>query len=167
MNLSRAALSAFGLGFIPKAPGTFGSLLPIVFAAIALTAHASSSVINFSLIAFGLAFSLACIILTSKAEQSSGKKDPGWIVADEVAGQSLALLLPWTAINQSANRSLTPWLLLIGAFILFRLFDITKPPPIRQSQNLPHGWGVLIDDLLAGALSLAILQLICRLWLLK
>jgi phosphatidylglycerophosphatase A len=81
-----------------------------------------------------------------RAEPLLGEKDPGAIVIDEVAGMALSVLV----------FPLTPAVLIAG-FLLFRVFDVVKPAPARQSQNLPGGVGVMIDDLIAGAYTILVL----------
>jgi phosphatidylglycerophosphatase A len=97
-----------------------------------------------------LALVLSCVAVTlvgfwasGRVERVVGRKDPGIIVIDEVAGMMVSVLfLPRT------------WLVLLTAFVLFRIFDIWKPFPARQSQSITGGVGVMIDDLIAGAYAL-------------
>jgi len=122
------------------APGTAGSLVALV----------ALWLIPFS--SFSLALTLVCVILvgvwaSSRAERLLGRKDPGQVVIDEVAGMFLSVL--------TLHR--TPMVLLL-AFVLFRLFDIVKPFPARQSQNFRGGIGVILDDLVAGAYTLVLLS---------
>lgn len=88
----------------------------------------------------------AGIVASDRLESDSGEKDPGYVVIDEVAGMGLALL----AVPSE-------WYFIVTAFLLFRVFDIWKPFPIRKVEKLPGGWGVMADDLLAG--------LLARLWI--
>src|SRR5690606_13857895 len=93
------------------------------------------------------------------------KKDPGSVVADEVAGQSLVLLfLPW-----HAGDDLRTWqwnvAIALTAFLTFRIMDIIKPRPARSLQSLEAGWGILIDDLIAGVYAAIIVQLATRIGL--
>ena len=90
-----------------------------------------------------------------EAERALGARDPGAIVVDEVAGMTLAVLtLPLTAGA------------LAVAFVLFRIFDILKPFPAGAAQRLPGGFGVMVDDLVAGAYALALASLARRMgWL--
>jgi phosphatidylglycerophosphatase A len=88
--------------------------------------------------------------------RASRLKDPGFVVIDEVAGQWIALLF--------APLS---WKTLLAAFILFRGFDIVKPPPVRQLESLPEGIGIVIDDVAAGAYALLVMQLALHLRLLS
>jgi phosphatidylglycerophosphatase A len=88
-------------------------------------------------------------------ERASGRKDPNYIVIDEVAGQLVALIacpLVWQA--------------LLAGFILFRGFDILKPPPVRMLERLPEGTGIVVDDLGAGVYALIVLQLLLHFGLL-
>ena len=131
--------TAGGAGYAPLAPGTVGS---------AVTA-ALLWLIPFSrlgLVLFFLVVTLGGTWAAHHAERVIGRKDPGVIVIDEVAGMTLSVLpLP-----------LTPAVLAAG-FVLFRVFDIVKPFPARTSQRLTGGFGVMVDDLIAGSYTLAIL----------
>jgi len=84
--------------------------------------------------------------------RESGRKDPQLVVVDEVAGQSIALLF-----------SPADWRHGLIALVLFRIFDITKPFPVRQLESLPEGWGIVFDDVAAGLYALVIASLI-RIW---
>jgi phosphatidylglycerophosphatase A len=100
------------------------------------------------LVLFFIATVAAGTWAAERAEQLLGGKDPGAIVIDEVAGMTLSvLLLPLTAP------------VLLAGFVLFRIFDIVKPFPARDSQRLTGGLGVMIDDLIAGVYALAVLSL--------
>jgi phosphatidylglycerophosphatase A len=125
-------------------------------------------IINGVLVVMLLAFSCACAAWGDWAEAWYGKKDPGQVVADEVAGQAVALLaLPWRAIVEGgAMRGEALWFNIIAAataFFAFRLFDIVKPPPARQVQAWPSGWGILVDDIFAGVYALIATQALVRL----
>jgi len=103
----------------------------------------------------------------------SGEKDPQYIVIDEVAGQHLTLVLPLIPIALPhlsehfdfsgyaifAAFSLINWKYLLLGFILFRIFDIWKPFPLRRLEKLPHGWGVMADDWMAGVYAAILLRL--------
>jgi phosphatidylglycerophosphatase A len=145
---AKALVTGLGTGYSPWAPGTCGSLLALTSAWLLFPA---------SWWAVPLAVMAACLAgvpLSFWAERRWGS-DPPRVVIDEVAGQWLALfLVPKSAI----------WFPL--AFLVFRLFDITKPLGIFRVQEAPGGWGVVLDDLLAGAYSNIVLQagmlLFCR-----
>jgi phosphatidylglycerophosphatase A len=117
--------------------------------------------IDMALAILGLLFGIGCLVWGKGAESTYGKKDPGAVVADEIAGQSLALMwLPWSTTN-SARVIATCAI----AFFMFRIFDIVKPPPARGWQRLEGGLGILIDDLVAGLYALIATQLIVHnLW---
>ena len=115
-------------------------------ALVLLLVDANAWVINIALIILGLAACFACVIWGQWAEERFNQKDPGAVVADEVAGQSLCLLLlPYHQVDWTITI-----IMLIAAFFLFRVFDILKLPPANQMQKLVGGWGILVDDLVAG-----------------
>jgi phosphatidylglycerophosphatase A len=121
-------------GFLPKAPGTWGTFagLPLV-----LLIHKGNAL--FQTLAAGL-FLLFAIWLAGRAEVLLGSPDAGPIVIDEMAGLLISFL--WLPLS-------LPTVCL--GFVLFRFFDIVKPPPIRTlERQLPGGWGVVMDDVLAG-----------------
>ena len=110
--------------------------------------------------------SFACAILLSTwASQHLGDKDPSSVVIDEIVAVPLVFVLPLT-LNPGLLGDPThlPTLEQVGwwlaGFTLFRIFDIVKPPPIWQSQALPAGWGIVVDDLLAGLASSLVLGVI-------
>jgi phosphatidylglycerophosphatase A len=153
MNTKKLILSCFGVGFLPIAPGTWASLLTLL---IFLAVHYFYPVpiISGSAIAIiMIVSSVLCLLFAGEAEKQHDVKDPGWIVIDEVAGQAMALL-PAAITSQKVLVSA------VGAFVLFRIFDILKPPPIREIQHLDGGLGVLIDDLVAGIMAGTVLCII-------
>lgn len=85
-----------------------------------------------------------------RAEEFFGRTDPGQVVVDEVVGQMITLLLLPHAT----------WVWLLGGFLLFRAFDIVKPFPARQAERFPRGWGIMMDDVIAGVYGLAMLGVI-------
>ncbi len=150
----------FFSGYLPKAPGTWGSAAAVTFCLGVLWSGPSPNVITASMIALAIFFSAVCIVLGRWSGTHFGREDPPQVVADEVAGQSVALLfLPW---HTGSHGTLWNLALAGGAFAAFRFFDILKPPPIRQIQRAPAGWGILLDDLLAGAAALGVIQLVFR-----
>ena len=141
-------VTAGGLGLLRPAPGTWGSLPPVIIAVtLALTAPVTIATI---MLALALVASIGCVVLTPWAQRHFGTKDPSQEVLDETAGMALALGLSPVLIVDTDSP--TPWVMttIAAAFVLFRIFDILKPPPIYQLQSLPSGWGVLLDDILAG-----------------
>jgi phosphatidylglycerophosphatase A len=144
----RAALffaSWFFTGLTPKAPGTAGTLAAIP---IALAIHFLGAVYG-GVCLLGL---ISVAVLTSDLSgKLLGRRDPSEIVIDEVAGFSVALFL----------LSLS-WLNLVLGFLLFRFFDISKPFPIRRLERVKGGFGIVLDDLLAGIYANLVLRLILR-----
>ncbi len=143
----------FGLGRLPKAPGTFGSLLGIVW----FVALSYLSSLSLFLAAVSVSFFLGVWICT-QAELILKQHDPGCIVIDEIVALPIAGLgwVLWylqsgggdTRVLQHLDWGSGLWL--ISIFALFRFFDIAKPWPVGISQKLDRGWGVMTDDLLAG-----------------
>jgi phosphatidylglycerophosphatase A len=133
------AIATCGVGYMPLAPGTFGSLVGVAIF-LGLTRVAGGTILLFVAI---LAFTFAGIWAGTRTEEISGRKDPGKIVVDEVAGQLIALL-PLLFVNWTIT-------MVIVSFILFRFFDIVKPYPANRLQDLEGGVGVMCDDLVAGA----------------
>ena len=139
--------TSFGFGFSPFAPGTAGTL-PIA----ALLAVWQPERGWLMLLCAGVVF-LAGVPLASWAERYWRKKDPGHVTIDEVAGYLVSVAFV------PAQNELT---LIVAAFFAFRFFDIVKPPPGRKFEFLPHGWGVMADDIVAGVYSNITLQIIFR-----
>ena len=141
--------TAGGVGRAPVAPGTWGSLLGIPLACgIALLPGVwlQAGV----LIALAVAGVPICALAVKRL---GGPKDPSCIVLDEVVGMAATLFLIDT----------TRPLPLLAGFLLFRLFDILKPSPVRDVEALPHGWGIMADDLVAALYANISLRLV--LWL--
>lgn len=128
----------FGSGLAPKAPGTFGSAFALLFIPIWLSLG-----FNLSLIAI-LIMSLVGIYICGQTAKVIDVHDDGRIVWDEFAGQSITFL-PLLYLQQMN------WMWVIGGFILFRLFDVWKPWPIRVIDRQVHGgFGIMLDDIIAG-----------------
>ena len=158
-------MTVFGLGYLRPAPGTWGSLPAVAVAGALMAAGFGPAehawVYSGVLAAIVLVFTVVCAVQGDLAEAKFLKKDPSQVVADETAGQALALLaLPAKAVETPALALFT----LIFAFLTFRVLDIVKPWPARQIQAVPGGWGVVLDDLVAGAYALLIVQVVARVW---
>tara|TARA_B100001059_G_C17809341_1_gene571266 strand:+ start:1068 stop:1574 length:507 start_codon:yes stop_codon:yes gene_type:complete len=161
-RLRAAFLTVGGLGHAPIASGTFGSLPPVCLAFLLVQFGQQGIVLELSMLLLLVIFSVACLRFGRESEELFGRKDPGQVVADEVAGQAIALLwLPWAAPDSpgALARNLS---IAVASFLAFRLFDIVKPPPARGLQRLGGGLGILIDDLIAGAMALAVVQILFR-----
>lgn len=162
--MKRLLASCFGLGRLPIAPGTWGSLPPTIIFGLMCQFHVSGISISIVMAAITIAGSIICVRLAPAAIAATGKNDPGEVVADELAGQAVTFLVsPFVAISAVSSRDI--WVAAVLGFFLFRLFDIAKPWPIRKLEKLPKGWGVLADDLLAGVFAAIVLQIIIRLWI--
>lgn len=138
----------FGLGFLPKASGTFGSLgaLPFVYLMFTYFSRDILFASCFILFFLGVASTYALI-------KYSENKDPSLVVIDEVVGQMLTFSLVWD--------SLKDWKVLVLGFILFRFFDICKMGPVKFFDTRVHNaWGVMLDDVFAGILAAICLYLI-------
>lgn len=151
-------LTSGGLGFFRPASGTWGSLPPVVLGAIVILAGAgpgsAHAWVYYAVMAiFVIAFSAACVIGGDSAEARWGK-DPSPVVADEVAGMALTLML--LPAGLFANEAFFALISLAGAFVLFRAMDIAKFPPANGLQRIPSGWGILLDDLVAAAQAAAL-----------
>jgi Phosphatidylglycerophosphatase A and related proteins len=205
-TLAIAIATALGVGYIPKAPGTFGSLVGVVTAILTslffLRPHSFRDLLSEQRLAEGtlvdnhflvpgadihdaaLILPVTCAILlvlllsfvgvwsAGKAAAFLGVEDPQHVVIDEVAGQHIALILPLIPIavpNLAAHMdfstyaifsalSLLNWKYLLAGFILFRVFDIWKPYPIRRLEKLRGGWGIMADDWLAGVYAAILLK---------
>jgi phosphatidylglycerophosphatase A len=137
LDYAALAIATFGVGYLPLIPGTFGSMVGV--AIFLLLVHWPLQLVFIPVIvALG-------VWAASRAEKLLGKKDPGKVVVDEVAGQMISLLpLPFFAPDG-------PWLVwVIVSFNLFRLFDIFKPYPARRFEALHGGIGIMADDVVAG-----------------
>jgi phosphatidylglycerophosphatase A len=147
----------FGAGLLPGAPGTWGSLATALLLLPALSAAAKQPNGQTIVLLAGLIlFSVLCVALGRFAVIDFGQTDPPSFVLDEAAGICLTLLF----LPASAGGGLVLTLLL--GFAAFRLFDVTKPPPARQLERLPAGWGILLDDLAAGVYANLLCQILLR-----
>jgi phosphatidylglycerophosphatase A len=154
-----ATLLAMGLGagLSPIAPGTAGSAVGLALAWLLvqglLAAHVSILGVSVGLLMSGLAVGLLGVAVSGPVSRALNSEDPGCIVIDEVSGQLLACAaVPLLALPPVASAG--AWIL---SFLLFRFFDVVKPGPIRRVQELPGGWGVVADDVLAGIAAAGVL----------
>ena len=141
----------FGIGRIPFGPGTFGSVLGLGWCAL-LIASGKFWIFIAGTIA-GIALS---VWLCGEGERILKQKDPGSVVLDEIAAMPVCfagwVFLQWqrTGPMPSLEKFSSSWTVVLFLFVAFRFFDIVKPWPVKQSQSLPGGWGVTVDDLLAA-----------------
>jgi phosphatidylglycerophosphatase A len=144
----------FGAGRLRPGPGTWGSLAAVVLWWLIAAPLPATTQIPAILLLIAAVTAIGIPAATLEA-RGCGKKDPQHVVIDEVAGQLVTLI---------ACPIL--WKPLLCGFILFRAFDIVKPPPIRSLEKLPEGTGIVVDDLGAGVYGLVVLQLLLRFHLL-
>lgn len=156
-RLAMLIATGCGAGRIPRAPGTAGSLLGVaIFFAAERAAHATAvsdlarqapaaPLLGYGAIAAALA--LLGVWAAGSAARQLGTHDPQVVVIDEISGQWLAC----APLLAGAGGTVTSgWAGLLAAFLLFRVFDIWKPPPVRRAERLPGAWGIMADDWVAG-----------------
>ncbi len=160
LDFRTMALTTAGLGFLRPAPGTWGSVPPVAIVALMLWLGIAMPIVTGVTIGLMLAASVTCVAFGVYAESRFGAKDAAEVVADETAGVCLPVLV--VILDQSASPE--RWVALAGAFVLFRLFDIAKPWPMRRLEQLPFGWGVLLDDLVAGVYAAILIMVMTGLW---
>ncbi len=133
----RVFVTGLGVGYLPLAPGTWASLATLL---LVLGVHwllpLHETIVLGSLVAL---LTFPAVVFSTRYSRSEGDPDPSKIVIDEILGQMLCLLfVPVSAVSLGAG------------FLLFRFFDIVKPFPVRSSEKLPGGMGIVGDDLVAG-----------------
>ena len=197
-RLALAIATALGVGYIPNAPGTLGSLVGI---AVAILTHPVSLTVIVGFLFFSgvglgidmpmlrghsapvllLVPSLVALVVvglvgvwsSSQVAKYTGLNDPQYVVIDEVSGMHLTLLLAIVPLGLPTQLlpadeasvfalysalSLLNWKYLLLGFILFRVFDVWKPWPIRGLEKLPGGWGIMADDWMAGLYAAILLR---------
>ena len=145
---ARAVATFFGVGRLRPGPGTWASLATALLWWL-VAAHLPAPLhlpVILLLIILVVAIGIPAATLEARA---CGEEDPSHVVIDEVAGQLLTLI-----------ACPIVWRALLAGFILFRVFDILKPPPIRRLEKFPGGTGIVVDDLGAGVYALIVLQLL-------
>ncbi len=152
----------FGAGLLKPGPGTWGSVAAVLLWSLAILVPAQRAMqqAGVGAIVSVLPVLLAALLATAIGipaativARESGREDPGHVVIDEVAGQWLTLVV-----------CKPDWPHALLALALFRLFDITKPWPIRRLEALPAGWGIMLDDIGAGLLGAVVLVIIQQWW---
>jgi phosphatidylglycerophosphatase A len=145
----------FGIGWLRPGPGTWASAVTVLLwggASYALAPSLRTPVA----IAAAAFIVLIGIPAATQVCRATGARDPQFVVIDEVAGQLIALIAVPLA-----------WKTFVAGFILFRGFDILKPPPLRQLEKLPEGAGIVLDDVAAGLLALLIMHLLLHFGVLR
>lgn len=139
------------MGYLPKAPGPYGSLLgPLLVWGVQQDRHTDHRLL---MISAGVLWFLIGVWLSNRAIRVSGIKDPQFVVCDEF------LAFPWVYLLVPVT-----WQTAVAGFALFRLFDIWKPGPVGWAERLPGGWGVMADDAVAGLLAGGCLW-VCARWI--
>jgi phosphatidylglycerophosphatase A len=149
-RLAVALATCLGCGYFPWGPGTVGSLVAII---VAVILHFSAGAGRPALLIATLVLLAPAIWASTQTARLHGRKDPSVVVIDEVLGQWVTLL------GATALR----WKSFCAAFLLFRLFDIWKPWPVRSFEKLPEGVGIVADDLAAGIYGALILYIVGKL----
>ena len=150
------SIATCGVGYLPLAPGTWGSLVGVGIFLLLVWSIPAPALVAVVLVAIA---AVTCIgtWAATRTEQLAGKKDPGKVVVDEVAGQFIALF-PLTLFTRWST------LAVIVSFILFRFFDIVKPYPANRLQELNGGAGVMLDDLVAGVYGAVIVSVVLKIF---
>jgi len=138
----------FGVGHLRPGPGTWGSAATVLLCWLALR-YIPTNLYVLSVILAALFVTAIGIPAATRVARAHGAKDPQFVVIDEVAGQLITLVAAPVA-----------WKSFLVGFILFRGFDILKPPPVRHLERLPEGVGIVVDDVGAGLYALAVMQLL-------
>ncbi len=142
----------FGTGFLRPGPGTWGSAAGLgIWLAVAHWTHLTRGQLAVGTAVAALLLLLVGIPASTIVAREAGTNDPGFVVLDEVVGQWIALI----------GATIVPWNWLL-AFLLFRAFDITKPPPARQFDRMHGGFGIMMDDVAAGIYALILVVLAGR-----
>ncbi len=147
-ELARLLATWFYCGYAPKAPGTAGSLAALALAWL-LARYAGMGPLGIALL--GVVLTGPAIWAAGVTARQTGLKDPQIVVVDEVVGQWIT----FAGITHLTTH--ITWMSWPAAFVLFRAFDILKPPPVRQLERLPGGVGIVLDDVMAGVYAALVL----------
>jgi phosphatidylglycerophosphatase A len=145
----------FGVGRLRPGPGTWGSLVTALLWWLLASHLAPAARLPVILVLIAIVVAIGIPAATLEA-RGCGRKDPSHVVIDEVAGQLITLI-----------ACPIVWQALLAGFILFRVFDIVKPPPVRSLEKLPEGTGIVVDDVGAGIYGLIVLQLLLHFGMVK
>jgi undecaprenyl-diphosphatase len=164
--MKRLFASCLGLGWLPVAPGTWGSLPPVIVFILMSRNSIPPMLTSIVMATLALAGSVVCIKFAPVVAAASGKTDPREVVVDEFAGQAIAFLVVSFFTTRPVLENQI-WAIALLGFVVFRLLDITKPWPIRKLEKLSKGWGILADDLLAGVYAGIVLLFCLRIGLVE
>jgi phosphatidylglycerophosphatase A len=144
----------FGAGRLQPGPGTWGSVATVIVWAL-ISSRIPPGARTWATMAAAALVTLIGIPAATRVARASGLKDPQFVVIDEVAGQLVALVAVPLA-----------WKTFLAGLILFRVFDISKPPPLRLLERMPEGFGIVVDDVGAGLYAFAVMHLLLHFGLL-
>jgi phosphatidylglycerophosphatase A len=157
MRLATLIASGLGIGYFPYAPGTVMSAAAVPLAMLLGFHHGG----GIAILLGSLAVFVVGVIACDDHVRATSREDPSECVIDELAGQWLACAFALFGFGGLLPAAQTPWLPFFLAFLLFRLFDITKPWPVRWAdRNIAGGLGVMLDDMLAGLMAGLVLALV-------
>lgn len=145
------AATFFGIGRLGPGPGTWASLATVLLwwvLSFVVSGHKTILAVAIAVLVTAIG-----IPAGTRVARESGIEDPGFVVIDEVAGQMLPLII-----------APLRWQYLLLSLILFRCFDILKPPPLRALERLPEGTGIMLDDIGAGLYALLVLAAVLKFW---
>ena len=151
-SLSLWIATGLGAGYFPVAPGTAGSAVGLLAVLALRQTSLPPFELGLCLAALAGFFFWLGVWSAGKAEAFFGRVDPGQVVIDEVVGQIIAFI----ATPRAA------WWWLIAGFVVFRVFDVIKPFPARQAERFPGGWGIMLDDVVAGLYTLIVILILGR-----
>ena len=156
-QLALIIATGFGIGFIPFAPGTFGSILGLLIAYFLMSVFSADVILlQNSMIIVSIILTILGVWASSRAEKIFDHKDAGQIVLDEVSGQLISFLFIAPHIRRLGGQ----WLWWgIAGFFLFRVLDILKPYPLKELEQISGGLGVMLDDIIAGIYAAVILSI--------
>ena len=163
--MKRLLTSCFGLGWLPVAPGSWGSLPSAIIFGLACYFGGWGAIPVSLMIVLIAAGSFVCVKFSHVAVAATGNEDPNEVVADEIAGQALTFLaMPLIMADVSGGQIVS---IAVLGYFLFRLFDTVNPWPSYRLEELPAGWGILADDLMAGMYAGIALIIAAKFWILK
>lgn len=157
--LRKLIVTGLGTGYLPIAPGTWGSAAACgLFALVLGLAGPNRWILSAVMAGVVIVGCLGCLAWGRWMREAFGRKDPSQCTLDEWAGQAIALMHVPLGVGWGQHA-----IAIAAAFVAFRVFDITKPPPARKAETFPDGMGVVADDLIAGVYANILVQFVLRL----
>ena len=140
-----------------RAPGTWGSAAGMLYFTVFFWPLGGWPWTGFWTLLLSLPGLYLAVAVCGEAEFRLGRRDPGEVILDEFTAMPLCFL-GWPALARVLPAWAAPWAVFVAGFLLFRLFDIAKPLGIRKLQDLPGGWGIVVDDVAAALATCAVLH---------